>query len=42
MYTTDTIYKTEKQGEPAVLHKELYSMLCGDLTNGKEIQKRGD
>ena len=22
-------------------HKELYSMLCGDL-NGKEIQKRGD
>ena len=22
-------------------HRELYSVLCGDL-NGKEIQKRGD
>ena len=35
------MYKIEKQGEPTVLHKELYSMLCGDRTNGKEIQKRG-
>ena len=41
-YTTDTMYKTDKQGEPTVLHKELYSTLCGDLTNGKEIQKSGD
>ena len=24
---------------PTVWHKELYSMLCGDL-NGKEIQKK--
>ena len=31
-----------KQGEPTVLHKELYSVLCDDLTDGKEIQKRGD
>ena len=27
--------------EPTVQHRELYSVLCGDL-NGKEIQKRGD
>ena len=36
------MYKTDKQGEPTVLHKELYSMLCDDLTDGKEIQKRRD
>ena len=27
------------QGEPTVYHRELYSVLCGDL-NGKEILKK--
>ena len=40
IYTIDTMYKTDIQGEPAVLPRELYYMLCGDL-NGKEIQERG-
>ena len=35
------MYKTENQREPTVQHRELYSVLCGDL-NGKEIQKGGD
>ena len=35
------VEKCEMSGEPTVEHRELYSVLCGDL-NGKEIQKRGD
>ena len=35
------MYKTEKQREPTVQHRELYSVLCGDLY-GKELQKKGD
>ena len=41
IYTIDTMYKTDNQGEPAVLPRELYYMLCADL-NGKEIQEGGD
>ena len=32
-------YVQNRQREPAVQHRELYSVLCGDL-NGKEIQKK--
>ena len=39
IYTT--MYKIDNKWEPAVLHRELCSMLCGYL-NGKEIQKKGD
>ena len=40
IYSIDTMYKIDNW-ESTVEHKELYSVLCGDL-NGKEIQKRGD
>ena len=32
------MYKIDNKREPTVPHRELYSVLCGDL-NGKEIQK---
>ena len=35
------MYKIGNKQEQIVQHRELYSMLCGDL-NGKEIQKRRD
>ena len=38
IYIIDTMYKIDNQREPAVQHRELYSVLCGDL-NRKEIQK---
>ena len=41
IYMTDTISKIDNQWGPIVLHRELYSVLCGNL-NGKIIQKRGD
>ena len=34
------MHKIDLWWEPIVQHRELYSMLSGDL-NGKEIQKRG-
>ena len=33
------MYKIDDKWEPTVEHRELYSVLCGDL-NGKEIQKK--
>ena len=33
----ESLGSSESEG----VHRELYSVLCGDL-NGKEIQKRGD
>ena len=35
------MHKTDNSWEPTVEHRELYSVLSGDL-NGKEIQKTGD
>ena len=35
------MYKIDNLWEPTLQHRELYSMLYGDL-NGKKIQKRGD
>ena len=35
------MYKIDNRWEPAVKHRELYLVLCGDLS-GKEIWKRGD
>ena len=40
MDTIDTVYKIDSYREPAAQHRELSSVLCGDL-NGKEIHKRG-
>ena len=39
-HTTESLYEIGDWGEPALQHRELYSVLCGDL-NGKEIRKRG-
>ena len=33
------MHKTDNSWEPTVEHRELYSVLCGDL-NGKVIRKR--
>ena len=37
IYTT--MYKLDNQWEPTLYHRELYSVVCGDL-NGKEIHKK--
>ena len=37
---TETVYQIDNWWEPAAQHRELSSVLCGDL-NGKEIQKKG-
>ena len=39
--TRDTMRETDNEWEPIVQHRELDSVLCGDL-NGEEIQKGGD
>ena len=41
IYMTDTTSKIDNQWGPIVLHRELYSVPCGNL-NGKIIQKRED
>ena len=38
---TDAMYKMDNKCEPAVEHRELYSLVWGEL-NGKELQMRGD
>ena len=41
IHTTETLCATDAWGEPPLWHRELSSVLRGDL-NGKEIQNRGD
>ena len=41
IYTTDTVYKIDNEWESTVLHRDPYSVLCGDI-DGKEIQNRGN
>ena len=41
IYTLLILCIKQITNEPTVQHRELYSVLCGDL-NGKEIQKGGD
>ena len=39
-HTIETMHKTDNSWEPTAEHRELYSVLCGDL-NRKQSQKGG-